>query len=74
VFEQSPGGTGPMYCNRREVLEAFGPHMTKTLFERLLRAEAWKLLPFEPGQQYRIERQSVREWAKGIGYDLGSWF
>ena len=72
--EHTPGGTGPMYCNRREVLEAFYPHMTKTLFEKLLRAEEWKLLPYEPGEQLRIERQSVREWANRVGYDLGSDF
>ena len=72
--EQTPGGTGPFYCNRREVLEAFYPHMTKTLFDKLLRAEVWKRLPYEPGEQMRIERQSVREWAKRVGYDLGSDF
>ena len=72
--EHTPGGTGPIYCNKREVVEAFYPHMTKTLFEKLLRAEEWKLLPYEPGEQLRIERHSVRKWAKDIGYDLGSDF
>ena len=73
-IEQSPGGTGPIYCNRREVLDAFYPHMTKTLFDKLLRADVWNLLPYEPGEQLRIERQSIREWAKRVGYDLGSDF
>ena len=71
--EQTPGGSSP-FCNRREVLEAFYPHMTKTLFEKLLRAEEWKLLPYEPGEQLRIERHSVRKWAKRVGYDLDSDF
>ena len=72
-IEQTPGGSSP-FCNRREVLEALYPHMTKTLFDKLLRAEEWKLLPYEPGEQLRIERQSVREWAKRVGYDLDSDF